>query len=100
VSATAGNITTASTSTIVQTVSRCMVARSCAIGTASTVCATPGRERAQREGLHPAGRGALPDADGHDARRHDEHVAALEPRLLARARRTAGGCPSKRGWCV
>ena len=39
VPATLGYITILSTSTIVQTVSRCMVARSWAIGTASTVCA-------------------------------------------------------------
>jgi hypothetical protein len=48
VSATAGNITTASRSTIVQIVSRCIVARSCAIGTASTVCASPSAKAAAR----------------------------------------------------
>ena len=40
-SATAGYMTIASTSTIVAMVSRCMVARCCAIGTTSTVCARP-----------------------------------------------------------
>ncbi len=48
-------MTTASRSTIVQMVSRCMVARSCAIGTASTVWATPEAKARSANASTPAG---------------------------------------------
>ncbi len=51
----AGYITSASTSTIVQTVSRCIWARSWAIGTASTVCARPSSNRLRANASAPAG---------------------------------------------
>ena len=50
-----GYITTASTSTIVHTVSRCICARSCAIGTASTVCARSSSNRLRANASAPAG---------------------------------------------
>ena len=50
-----GYITTASTSTIVHTVSRCICARSCAIGTASTVCAKSSSNRLRANASAPAG---------------------------------------------
>ncbi len=50
-----GYITTASTSTMVQTVSRCIVARSCAIGTASTVVASPRSKTVRASRSTPAG---------------------------------------------
>ena len=53
--ATLGYIRMASTSTIVHTVSRCIVARSWAIGTASTVCARPERSRRPASRSTPAG---------------------------------------------
>ena len=46
---------TASTSTIVQTVSRCIVARRCSTGTASTVCATPAASTRWAKASAPAG---------------------------------------------
>ncbi|GIM90169.1 hypothetical protein Ato02nite_019620 [Paractinoplanes toevensis] len=51
-----GYITTASMSTIVHTVSRCMVARSWAIGTTRMVCASPAAKtrRGEVEHLHAA----------------------------------------------
>src|SRR4051794_41745863 len=55
VSATGGYITTASTSTIVQIVSRCIVARSCAIGTASTTSAIPAAKALVAKDSTPAG---------------------------------------------
>jgi hypothetical protein len=48
-------MTTASRSTIVQIVSRCIVARSCAIGTASTVCASPSAKARSAKVSTPAG---------------------------------------------
>ena len=51
----AGNMTTRSRSTMVQTVSRCIVARSCAIGTASTVWATPAPNARAANASTPAG---------------------------------------------
>ena len=53
-SCTAGYITIASTSTIVHTVSRCIVARCWAIGTASTVCASPSSKRLRASASAPA----------------------------------------------
>ena len=50
-----GYITTASTSTIVHTVSRCICARSWAIGTASTVCARSSSNRLRANASAPAG---------------------------------------------
>ena len=57
-------MTTASTSTIVQTVSRCIVARSWAIGTASTVCASPraNTRRASRSAPPGVVRSPMPTA--------------------------------------
>ena len=96
--ATCGYMTTASRSTIVQTVSRCIVARSCAIGTASTVARRAGREQPLRERLDARRARALADADGEHARREHEHVAALEPRLVARrCRRRAARCRRSAG---
>ncbi len=80
-----GYITTASTSTIVHTVSRCICARSCAIGTASTVCARSSSNRLRANASAPGGRGALPHPDRDHARRQQQHVAALDgrrPRLV------------------
>ena len=77
-SATLGYITILSTSTIVHTVSRCMVARSWAIGTASTVCARPAREDLAGQPLDAGGRRPLADADGDHAGREQQHVAALD----------------------
>ncbi|SIA35315.1 Uncharacterised protein [Mycobacteroides abscessus subsp. abscessus] len=51
----AGYITTASVSTIVQTVSRCIDARSWAMGTASTVCARSSSNRLRANASAPAG---------------------------------------------
>lgn len=53
--ATGGYMTTVSTSTIVHTVSRCIVARSCAIGTARTVCASPAANTCRASRSTPAG---------------------------------------------
>ena len=91
-----GYITTASTSTIVQTVSRCMVARSCAIGTASTVCASPRVEHRAGQPLDAGRRGPLADPDRDHAGREQQHVAALDV-LEVRARRPAA-VPANRGW--
>ncbi len=55
VSTMLGYITTASTSTMVHTVSRCICARSCAIGTASTVCARSSSNRLRASASAPAG---------------------------------------------
>ena len=91
-----GYITTASTSTIVQTVSRCMVARSCAIGTASTVVRQPAVEHVPGQPLDAGRRRPLADPDGDHAGREQQDVAALDRLVLravapARCRRTAGG---------
>ena len=73
-----GYISTASTSTIVQTVSRCIVARCCAIGTASTVCARSLREHPPGQPLDPGGRRPLADPDRQYAGAEREDVAALD----------------------
>ena len=73
-----GYITILSTSTIVHTVSRCIVARSCAIGTASTVWARSAPEDLPSQPLGPGGRGALTDPDGDHAGGEQQHVAALD----------------------
>ena len=54
-SATLGYVTTVSASTMVQTVSRCIVARSWAIGTASTVRASPVWKACRANRSTPAG---------------------------------------------
>ena len=90
-----GYITILSTSTIVHTVSRCMVARSWAIGTASTVWARPLCEDLAGEPLDAGRRRPLADADGDHAGRQQQHVTALDVLVApavdrARCRRSAG----------
>ena len=97
VSATLGYITILSTSTIVQTVSRCMVARSCAIGTASTVWARPAWKTCAGQPLDAGGRRPLADADRDHAGRQQQHVAALDV-LVAPA--VDLRVPAKRGCSV
>ena len=94
-SATLGYITTASTSTIVQTVSRCMVARSWAIGTASTVWASPRSNTCRASRSAPAGVVRSPDPDGEHARGEQQHVAALDVLVL---RPVDCPVPTNRGW--
>ena len=92
-----GYITTASTSTIVQTVSRCIVARSCAIGTASTVVASPRSKTVRASRSTPAGVVRSPDADGHHAGREQQHVAALDRLVLRPVHQLGPGEPRVRG---
>ena len=54
------------------------MARSWAIGTASTVCARPGCEDLAGQPLDAGRRGPLADADGEHARRQQQDVAALD----------------------
>ena len=77
-SATAGYMTIASTSTIVQMVSRCMVARCWAMGTTRTVCASPRANTRRASRSAPPGVVRSPDADRHDAVGQQQDVAALE----------------------
>ena len=78
VSATLGYITILSTSTIVQTVSRCIVARSCAIGTASTVCARSAWKTWRASRSTPAGVVRSPTPTAITPGREQQHVAALD----------------------
>ncbi len=109
-SATFGYITTASTSTIVQTVSRCIVARSWAIGTASTVCARLAANARRASRSAPAGVVRSPTPTAITPGASKQHVAAFdvleaglveqrragEPRVVAvdrlRERGLAGPC--------
>src|SRR3954464_11874952 len=84
-SATFGYITILSPSPIVQTVSRCMVARSWAIGTASTVCARSAPKTCRARRSAPAGglpppppHPSTPRPDRDGPRRQQEYVAALD----------------------
>ena len=78
VSATLGYITTLSTSTMVQTVSRCMVARSCAMGTARTVSARPVSNICRASRSAPAGVVRSPTPTAITPGASSSHVAALD----------------------
>ena len=92
-------MTTASRSTIVQTVSRCIVARSWAIGTASTVSAAPAGEQPLGERLDArpgscAGRRRSRARRARAAARRRPRATPGPPgcrRRAARCRRSAGG---------
>ena len=102
VSATLGYITTLSMSTIVQTVSRCMVARSCAIGTASTVWARSAWNTCRDSRSTPAGvvRSPTPTAmtPGESSRTSPPSTCSLcHPWIFWVCRRSAGArCRSAR----
>ena len=72
------------------------MARSCAIGTASTVCASPPAKTRPPSVSTPAGGGPLAHADG-DARRA-RAAARRRPRATPRAGSCSSGVPAKRGW--
>ena len=76
--AAAGNMTTVSTSTIVQTVSRCTDSRWPVHRHRQDGVREPGIEHAAGEALHPGGRRAPAGADRDDSRREQQHVPAFE----------------------
>ena len=97
-SATAGNMTTASRSTIVQMVSRCIVARSWAMGTASTVDAIPAAKARNAKASTPAGvvrcpvpTASTPGASTSTSPPSNQASSVLPP--------YSSGVPTKRGWC-
>ena len=80
-----GYMTTASVSTIVHTVSRCICARSWAIGTASTVWARSSSNRLRANASAPAGVVRSPTPTATTPGCQQQHVAALDrrgPRLV------------------
>ena len=90
-SATLGYITILSTSTIVQTVSRCIVARSWAIGTASTVWASPASNTSRASCSAPAGVVRSPTPMAMHAGRQQQDVAALDVLVAPAVERAGAG---------
>ena len=95
--AAAGNMTTVSTSTIVQTVSRCTDSRCRAIGTARTVCASPASNMRRARRSTPAGavRQPVPTATTPGA-----SSSTSPPSSVSRPGRYNRLVPANRGWCA
>ena len=91
-----GYMTTASTSTIVQTVSRCIVARSCAIGTASTVWASAAVEHRPGPAARPRRRSSA--RRPRRRRRRARAAARRRPRPARCRARSSCSVPANRGW--